>query len=76
MAQITLTVPDDKEQRFLNAFATTFGWYSELGITKKQFLKLKLKDYMKEILVRAELADSYKTAAKTLQTDVDSIDIT
>lgn len=75
MAQITLNVPDDKEQRFLNAFATVFGWHNELGITKKQFLKLKIKDYMKEILYRAEIAEVHKTTSQSLQNDVDSIDI-
>lgn len=75
MAQITINVPDDKEQRFLNAFATVFGWHNELGITKRQFLKLKVKDYMKEILYRAEIAEAHKNAAQSLQNDVDSIDI-
>lgn len=75
MAQITLTVPDDKEQRFINAFSTVFGWSNELGITKKQFMKSKLKDYAKEILYRAEIAELQKTAANTLQTEIDGIEV-
>lgn len=75
MAQIILNVPDDKEQRFINAFVTVFGWYQELGITKKQFMKLKLKNYAKEILYRAEISELQKTAANTLQTEIDGIEV-
>jgi hypothetical protein len=75
MAQITLNVPDDKEQRFINAFATVFGWSNELGITKKQFMKGKLKDYAKEILYRAEIAGLQKIASQNLQTEIDGIEV-
>lgn len=76
MAQITLNVPDDKEQRFLNAFATVFGWVQERDGTRKQFMKSKIKDYMKEILYRAEIAEAQKTTSQTLQADIDAIDVT
>lgn len=75
MAQIILTVPDNKEQRFINAFANVFGWHSELGITKKQLMKLKLKAYAKEILYRAEIADLQKTVSENLQTEIDGIEV-
>lgn len=75
MAQITLNIPDDKEQRFINAFAEVFGWHSELPVNKRQFMKGKLKDYMKEILYRAELTKAQETAANNLQTDIDSINV-
>lgn len=35
MAQIILTVPDDKEQRFIKAFATVFGWSAEIADLQK-----------------------------------------
>lgn len=76
MAQVTLNIPDDREQRFLNAFATVFGWHNELGVTRRQFMKTKIRDYMKEILYRAEVAEAQRVANKTLQDDVDGIDIT
>ena len=76
MAQITINVPDDKEQRFLNAFATVFGWVQEKDGTRKQFMKSKIKDYMKEILYRAEIAEAQKIASQTLQADIDTIDVT
>ena len=75
MAQITINIPDDKEQRFVNAFATVFGWSNELGITKKQFMKVKLKDYAKEILYRAEISDLQKIASQNLHTEIDGIEV-
>lgn len=75
MAQIILTVPDNKEQRFINAFATVFGWHSELNMTKKQFMKSKLKDYAKEILYRAEISGLQKIASQNLQTEIDGIEV-
>lgn len=75
MAQITINVPDDKEQRFLNAFATVYGWSNKLGINKRQFLKSKVKDYMKEVLYRSEIAEAQATASATLQADIDGIDV-
>lgn len=75
MAQIILTVPDNKEQRFINAFANVFGWHSELGITKKQLMKLKLKAYAKEIVYRAEIADLQKRTSENLQTEIDGIEV-
>lgn len=75
MAQITLNIPDEKEQRFINAFASVFSWHSDIGITKKQFMKIKLKDYIKEIVFRSEISEVNKTAIQTLQTDIDGIDV-
>lgn len=76
MAQITLNVADDKEQRFINAFASAFAWHSDLGVTKRQFMKSKLRDYMKEIVFRVEVSEVNRTAVQTLQTDIDAIDVT
>lgn len=39
MAQIVINVPDEKEDRFLDAFVKVFGWDREKNGTKKQFLK-------------------------------------
>jgi hypothetical protein len=73
MAQIVINVPDEKEDRFLNSFAKVFGWDREKNGTKKQFLKMKLKDYMKDIVYRAEIADAHQEASRNLQQELDSI---
>lgn len=75
MAQITINVPDDKEQRFLNAFATVFGWVQERDGTRKQFMKQRVREYMREILFRAESAEAQRVAVAALQADVDGIAI-
>lgn len=75
MAQITLNIPDEKEQRFLVAFASVFGWTNDLGVTRRQFMKIKLKDYMKEILFRHESSEAVKQAYQTLQGDIDTITV-
>lgn len=75
MAQITLNIPDDKEQRFLNAFATVFSWDQGGGITKRQFMKARIREYMREILFRAESAEAQRVAVAALQAVVDGISI-
>lgn len=75
MAQITINVPDDKEQRFLSAFATVFGWKQDNGTTKRQFMKGRIREYMREILIRADAAEAQRIAVAALQADVDSITI-
>jgi len=77
MAQVALTIPDDKEQRFLNAFADVYAWdQATTGMTKRQFMKRKIRDYMREVLYRAEVAEAQRTTAAALQADIDGIDIT
>lgn len=66
MAQIILNIPDNQEDRFINAFAKVFGWDTKLEITKKQFFKRKLKDYMKDVVFRAEISEVNKIASKNL----------
>lgn len=75
MSQIILNVPDNQEDRFINAFAKVFGWDTKLEITKKQFFKRKLKDYMKDVLYRSEIAEVNNQASKALQDEIDIIDI-
>lgn len=76
MAQVTINIPDDKEQRFLNAFAVVFGWDDEeTGLTKRQFMKAKIREHMRDILFRAEAAEAQRVAMAALQADVDGIAI-
>lgn len=75
MAQIVINVPDDKEQRFINAFADVYGWYPELPETKRQFMKAKIKDFMKQVLFKSEILITERRAKEALQTDIDTIDV-
>lgn len=76
MSQIILNIPDDKETRFINAFAKVFGWDTKLEITKKQFFKRKLKDYMKDVVFRSEISEVNNQASRNLQTELDGIEVT
>lgn len=76
MAQINFTIPDDKINRVLDAFANSFGYQAGQGQTKAQFAKAKIRDYIREIVVRSEGRAAQQVALNTVQADVDSIDIT
>lgn len=51
MAQITITIPDNVLSDVLNAFADKYGWTSEMGITKANFARKKVADYIKATYV-------------------------
>ena len=47
MAQITITIPDNKLAEILDTFADRYGWTDQLGVTKGQFAKQKLIDFIR-----------------------------
>ena len=51
MAQITITVPDNVVQDVLDAFADKYGWDVGMGITKSDFGRKKVADYIKATYV-------------------------
>lgn len=76
MANITLTIPDDKVQRILDAFAAEFGWTTESGVTKAQFTKAQVIEYIKQVTRNFEANVAANTARQSVNTDVNSINIT
>lgn len=76
MAQITLTIPDEHIQRILDAFADRYVYDPESGLTKAQFARRKLRDYVKEVLIAVEGARVRQQGIDALQAEVDGIDIT
>lgn len=76
MAQVTLTVPDDKVDRIRDAFAAEFGWTAESGLTKTQFLKQQIIEYVKQVTRNHEANQAAATARQTVNSDVNSINIT
>lgn len=75
MAQINFTIPDDKIGRILDAFAAVYAFQPGQGQTKAQFAKSKIREHIREIVVRAEAAEAQRVAVATVQAEVDSIDI-
>lgn len=51
MAQITIIIPDNVVAEVLDAFANKYGWTAELGITKANFARQKVADYIKAIYI-------------------------
>jgi hypothetical protein len=47
MAQITIDIPDNVVSDVLDAFADKYGWTSEMGISKANFGRKKVADYIK-----------------------------
>lgn len=47
MAQIIIDVPNNVVTDVLEAFATKYGWTSEMNITKADFGRKKVADYIK-----------------------------
>lgn len=76
MAQVIINVPDDKEQRVVDAFAQVYGWTDTLGITRRQFVKKKIRDFIVEVVVRAESGEAQRAAIALIQAEADAIDIT
>lgn len=76
MANITVTIPDDKIQRIIDAFAAEFGWTTESGLTKAQFTKQQVIEYIKQVTRNYEANLAASTARNTVNTDVNSINIT
>lgn len=75
MAQIVFDIPDDKIPRILDAFADVFGFVPGQGTTKAQFAKHKIRDYIREIVVRSELAEANKQTAKNIQDSANLLEI-
>lgn len=66
MAQLTITIPDDKVTELTDAFANRFGWDSESGLTKNQFFRQVVIDYIKnqyQLQVAQEQADAAYAAS-------------
>jgi hypothetical protein len=63
MASISITIPDNKVNDVLDAFATTFGWRSsQLDGTKAEFAKRMLMNYIREIVVAHKTEQASLTA--------------
>lgn len=62
MADITITIPDDKVPRVLNAFAGTFEWTDvATSGTKAAFAKQKLIEYIRDVTIGYEQAQQEAT---------------
>lgn len=76
MANLTLTIPDDKVDIVRDSFAEEFGWTSELGVTKTVFLKAQLIEYVRQVVRNNMGNKAAGTARKSSDDSINSINIT
>ena len=76
MATVTLTIPDAAMPRITEAFASTYGWNAQMGVTKAAFAKDQVIQFVKRTVVEAETRAAKQAAAASLGTELASVNIT
>jgi len=72
MANITIQIPDAVLQRVLDAFAGNYNWTDQLGVTKAQFARQKVQEFIKENVKAFEAQKAAEEARQTAITTVES----
>lgn len=76
MAQIIIDIPDTHAIEVRDAFANTFGWTDQLGVTKTQFAKQQVAAFVKQIYKQYKIAQASNVATQTAIAEVDIVTIT
>lgn len=74
---LSITVPDNKAQEILDAYAAKYGWVSvaESG-TKQQFLKQGVIEHIRQAYLEQKLIVAQQATRATVQQDVNSVPMT
>ena len=72
MASITITVPDNVNQRVLDGFCTQHGWTPSNPLTKGQFIKSKIIEFVKSSVKAAEAVSAANSARVNAENNVES----
>ena len=73
---ITITIPEAARQDFIEAYAETFSWTAELGITKAAFAKDIIREKARDPFRRWRRAKAEAAAIATIVTVDDGITLT
>lgn len=76
MAIVSFDIPTAAVNRVNDAFAAEFGWTAELGLTKAQFTKSKVIEYVKQVTRNYEANIAASQARTTVNSEIDGINIT
>lgn len=76
MAQIVIDIPDQYVTPVLDAFAATYRWSVESGLTKSQFAKQQVAKFIKEVYQRYQADQASETARQTSVTETNQVIIT
>jgi hypothetical protein len=68
--QITVTIPDDKAAQIVNGLCAATGWVTESGVTKNQWAKDKLAQWIKDTAKRGLARASMTTIAADIDPTV------
>lgn len=76
MASITITIPDAVVNDVLDAFAVTYGWTADSGLTKAQFARARTADYIKNVYKNHLSSLALQQAQTNVDTQVNAVVIT
>lgn len=76
MAQITIDIPTAAVNRVQDAFASEYGWTSELGVTKAQFTKQQIIRFIKQTVKNNEGNTQAGNARQVVEGEIEAINIT
>jgi hypothetical protein len=72
MANIQVSVPDAVINRVLDAFATQYGWKATSGLTKAQFARRVVADFVKAVVKGYEARLAADAARVTAEANADT----
>jgi hypothetical protein len=75
MAQITVNIPNDKISDVVEAFATGYGWTTGSGVTKAQFAKQVVADFVKRTYQNYVVENAATQARESAAASMSTIDI-
>jgi hypothetical protein len=75
MAQIIINIPDDKLTEVRDALCEAYNYSTDSGLTKAQFAKKIVADFVKQIYINHVAEKSADTARKTSFSTTSNIDI-
>jgi len=75
MAVITFTIPDPAVPRVLDAFADVYVWTTDTVMTKAEFARFQVIQFVKRTVVESEQGAVRAAATADLVTEVEALGV-
>lgn len=75
MATISITIPDDKASDIRDALCSTYGWTTESGLTKTQFSKKVVAEFVKGVYQNYTIDQAAEQARQNVKVTIANVDI-
>lgn len=75
MATITITIPDDKAADIRDALCLQYGWTQASELTKTQFSKKVVADFVKGVYQNYVIDQAAEAARQTAKQSIATVDI-